>query len=159
MDVLIPNDISNQKLRKKTTQNARVTKNDGVGSFGKVPKLNDAFPEGEIVLKLGSSGFFDPISRDLKKAFGLRHIWDKHRTEIGATTAQDVVAFVESVLQSGAEILIDKNKDPSKPLIVESSVGMVIVELKQPQGEDAYYSIITAYDRKSHPGTLVGNLV
>lgn len=159
MEVLIPNDISTQTLKAKNQQNARVTKNDGSGSFGRVPRLNDTFPEGEILLKLGNKGFFDPVSKSLKKAFGLRHIWDKHRQEIGATTAQDIVTFVESVLQSGAEIIIDKNKSPTKPLIVESNVGMVIVELKQPLGENAYYSIITAYVRKSHPGTLMGNLV
>ncbi|MCZ5702295.1 hypothetical protein O5466_24310 [Escherichia coli] len=28
---------------------------------------------------------------------------------------------------------------------------MMILELKKPNGEDPYYSIITAYDRKSHP--------
>jgi len=159
MDVLIPSSISDDTLRNKTKPNARVTKSDGSRYFGKVPKLNDSFPEGQIILKLGKRGFFNQTSREVQGAFGLRHIWDKHRREINATTVQEVVVFVESILKNGADVLIDDNKHPNKPLVVESSIGMVILELKRPQDEDAYYSIITAYERTSHPGTLMGNII
>ena len=158
MEVLIPNDICSIKLSNKSTKNARVTKLDGSHVFGKVPSLNDKFPEGDIILKLGYQGFYNSSNNLLQGAFGLRHIWDKHRAEIGATNAEDVVRFVESILKVGADILIDESKHANKPLVIESSTGMVILELKSPQNEDAYYTIITAYDRKSHPGTLMGNI-
>ena len=35
----------------------------------------------------------------------------------------------------------------------------MILELKKPHGEEPYYSIITAYDRKSHPGVKVHTLI
>lgn len=158
MDVLIPNDISNGQLNRKNTKNARVTKLDGSSSFGKIPKLNDLFPEGEIFLKLGERGFYNSRLKILQGAFGLRHIWDRHRSEIGASNAEQIIVFIESVLKCGAEILIDENKYPNKPLVVESSSGMVVLELKRPQNENAYYTIITAYQRKSHPGTLMGQI-
>lgn len=160
MSIFTPNDVSLEMLNinKKTQQNAKVTNSNGAVSFGLMPKLNDNLPQGEVILKLGYKGFYSPREREPKGAFGLRHIWDKHRTEINAQSASDIILFIEEVMISGAEILIDQNKSLEKPLIVESSTGMVIVALKTPQEEDAYYHVVTAYDRKSHPGTLVGNL-
>ncbi len=158
MSILLPHDVSQQMLNSKKTKNAKVTNSNGTCSFGIMPNLNSKFPAGEIILKLGDPGFYDRREKKLKAAFGLRHIWDKHKVEIGATNAFDVIKFIESVITLGAEVLIDSNKDPNKPLIVESTAGMVVVELKQPQGEEPYYSIVTAYDKKRHAGTLVGNL-
>ncbi|MCA2486255.1 MULTISPECIES: hypothetical protein [Vibrio] len=158
MNVLLPGDVSHQVLNNKKTKNARVTNSKGTTSFGQIPKLNSQFPEAEVILKLGDPGFYDLKVKQLKGAFGLRHIWDKHRSEINAQDASDVVKFIENVIRGGAEVLIEYGKDPNKPIILESSSGMVIVELKRPQGEDPYYSIVTAYDRKSHPGTLMGTL-
>ncbi|CAM3273180.1 hypothetical protein [Moritella viscosa] len=158
MSILLPNDVSQQMLDSKKTKNAKVTNSNGTCSFGVMPNLGARFPTGNIILKLGDSGFYDRNERKLKAAFGLRHIWDKHKVEIGATNAFDVIEFIESVITVGAEIIIDQNKDPNKPLIVESTAGMVVVELKQPQGEEPYYSIVTAYDKTRHAGTLVGNL-
>lgn len=158
MSVLLPSDISGGMLNKKNTKNAKVTNSNGETTFGVMPRLNDKFPSGNITLKLGDSGFYDHKTKTLKGAFGLRHIWDKHRSEINAGSAEDVVTFVENVLTTGAEVLLDHNKDPNKPLIVESTHGMLVVELKEPQGEEPYYSVITAYVRKSHPGTLLGKI-
>lgn len=158
MSIFSSNDVSLEMLNKKTQKNAKVTNSTGQLSFGIIPKLNDKLPQGEVILKLGYKGFYSPGDREPKGAFGLRHIWDKHKTEINAQSASDIILFIEDVMVAGAEILIDRNKSLEKPLIVESKTGMVIVELKMPHEEDAYYSVVTAYDRKSHPGTLVGNL-
>jgi len=160
MSIFTPNDVSIEMLNidKKTQQNAKVTNSNGSVSFGLMPNLNNNLPQGEVILKLGYKGFYNPREKESKGAFGLRHIWDKHRAEINAKSASDIILFIEEVMIPGADIIIDKKKSLEKPLIVESSTGMVIVALKRPLGEDAYYHVVTAYDRKSHPGILVGNL-
>ncbi len=90
-------------------------------------------------------------------AFGLRHIWDKHRNEFNAQDASDIISFVETIITAGADIIVDTNKGPNKPLIVESSAGMAVLEPKNVMNQPSY-SIITAYTRKQHPGVLIGNL-
>lgn len=158
MSVLLPSEITTAALTEKKTKNARVAKNDGSEFFLDIPYMNADFPAGKIILKLGDSGFYNKMTRNLDGAYGLRHIWDKHRTEIGAASAEDIVIFLERILLAGAEILIDSKKGPNKAIVVESGTGMMILELKMPHGEDPYYSIITAYDRKSHPGTILHTL-
>lgn len=158
MNIFNPTDIDNDVLDKKNMKNSRVTNNKGNLSFGTIPKLNDNFPKGEIHLKLGDSGFYSHNHHEPKGAFGLRHIWDKHGDELNSQNAEDVVKFIESVLQVGAEVIIDPKKSPNKPLIVESNTGMVVVDLKEPQNEEPFYNIITAYDKKAHPGNVMGNL-
>lgn len=159
MSLLLPSDITEAVLNEKKTKNARVAKSDGSEFFLDLPYMNADFPAGKIILKLGDSGFYNKKTGNLEGAYGLRHIWDKHRTELGATSAEDIVIFLESVLLAGAEVLIDAKKGPNKAIIVESGTGMMILELKKPQGEDPCYSIITAYDRKSHPGIKVHILI
>lgn len=159
MSLLLPNDITEAVLNGKKTKNARVAKNDGSEFYLDLPYMNADFPAGKIILKLGDSGFYNKRTQNLEGAYGLRHIWDKHRTELGAASAEDIVIFLESILLAGAEVLIDPRKGPNKAIVVESGTGMMILELKKPNGEDPYYSIITAYDRKSHPGTKVHTLI
>lgn len=157
MSVFLATDITHQILTGKTTKNAKVTNSQGLCSFGIMPTLSPNFPQGNIILKLGDRGFFCPREKKLKGAFGLRHVWDRHAVEIGASSASDVVIFIEQVITQGAEIIFDKKKSPNKPLIVESSTGMVVVELLNIAGVQVY-SIVTAYTRKSHPGVLLGTL-
>lgn len=152
------NNIKNTDLIKSNQKNARVTTNSGTTVFGKMPRLNARFPEGDIILKLGFVGFFDRQTKQKKGWYGLRHIWDNHQRELGARNARDIVSFIESVLVKKAQIIIDKAKDPDKPLVVEAQTGIVVLELISPTQEEPYYSIITAYSRKSHKGTLMGTL-
>lgn len=157
MSVFVVTDVTHQILTGKTTRNAKVTNSQGLCSFGVMPILSPYFPQGEIILKLGDRGFFSQKEKKLKAAFGLRHIWDRHAVEIGASSASDVVIFIEKVITQGSEIIFDKKKSPNKPLIVESSTGMVVVELLNISGVPVY-SIVTAYTRKGHPGVLLGRL-
>lgn len=107
MNLLLPRDIVEAVLNDKKTKNARVTKCDGSEFFLDLPGMNADFPAGKIILKLGDSGFYNKRTKNLEGAYGLRHIWDKHRAEIGATSAEDIVIFLESILLAGAEVLID----------------------------------------------------
>ncbi|MBJ4496672.1 hypothetical protein JGE14_23070 [Salmonella enterica subsp. enterica serovar Derby] len=159
MNLLLPRDIVEAVLNDKKTKNARVAKCEGSEFFLELPSMNAEFPAGKIILKLGDSGFYNKRTKSLEGAYGLRHIWDKHRVEIGATSAEDIVIFLESILLAGAEVLIDPKKGQNKAIVVESGTGMMILELKKPNGEDPYYSIITAYDRKSHPGTKLHTII
>jgi len=145
-------------LTGKGTKNARVCTSIGSDFFLDIPSISADFPAGKIILKLGDSGFYNRSSKRLECAYGLRHIWDKHRTEIGATCATDIIIFLEGILHQGAEMLLDSSKGPNKAIVVESGTGMMILELKRPQGEAPYYSVVTAYDRKSHPGILLYTL-
>lgn len=158
MEILLPRDITNAILVGKKTKNSRVSKNDGSEFFFTLPHLSADFPEGKVILKLGDLGYYNQSKQKLEGAYGIRHIWDKHRSEIGATCAEDIVKFLENIFLTGAQVLLDPRKGPNKVIVVESGTGMMIVELKKPQNEDAYYSIITAYDRKSHPGTILHTL-
>lgn len=158
MEILLPRDITNAILSEKKKKNSRVSKNDGSDFFLTLPNLSADFPDGKVILKLGDSGYYNQSKKKLQGAYGLRHIWDKHRAEIGATCAEDIVNFLEGILLSGAQVLLDQNKGPNKVIVVESGTGMMIVELNKPQNEDPYYSIVTAYDRKSHPGTMLHTL-
>lgn len=155
MEILLPQDITSAILLEKKKKNSRVCKIDGSEVFFTIPHLSADFPDGKIILKLGDPGYYNKSQQKLEGAYGLRHIWDKHRAEIGATCAEDIVNFLEKILLSGAQVLLDPKKGPNKVIVVESATGMMIVELKKPNNEDAYYSIVTAYARKSHPGTVL----
>lgn len=147
--LILPTDITTAILDGKSTKNSIVCTSYGESFFSMFPHVSDTFPSGKICLKLGFGGF--GLSKD--GAFGLRHIWEKHRTEINATSALDIVLFLEKVVSAGSVVLIDNKKDPDKPLILESKTGMAVVEFKS-----GNYYITSAYDRKSHKGTVIGNL-
>jgi hypothetical protein len=149
-----PQDITTALAGEKSTKNARVANTAGSISYGMFPINNQGFPVAEIILKLGYIGF--KANRD--GAFGLRHIWEKHRNEIGLSSPSEIPAFIESILTPGSEVIIDHNKDPRKPLIIESSIGLLTLSLTQPQLELHHYNIITAYARKSHPGIVIATL-
>lgn len=153
-----PHTITTQHLDAKNAKNTKILTTSGDTIFGLMPQLSLDLPEGNIILKLGDSGFYDRHTKQVKSAFGLRHIWDKHRTEIVASNATDIIVFIESIITNGANVMIDNSKSKDKPLIVKSNMGIVVVELKTPQNEPPHYSIITAYTRKSHPGTLMASL-
>ena len=153
--ILTPNDISQQDLIAKNRKNSLIATCDGNDNFGIFPQVHE-FPSGNIYLKLGYAGYYKKGRNSPEGAFGLRHIWDKHRNEFNGQNALDIISFVETIITTGADIIVDLNKDPNKPLVVESSVGMAV--LKPTIGNTPSYSIITAYTRKQHPGVLIGNL-
>lgn len=148
-----PSDITLEHVSKKNKPNSLITNQLGHISFGDFPANNHDFPEATIILRLGLIGY----GYGRLGAFGLRHIWEKHRIDLGITNPSEVVNFIESIIQPGAEVLIDKKKSPNKPLIIESSNGLISLNLTN-IGDQPVYSIITAYDRKSHPGNVIATI-
>lgn len=144
-----PHDITLIEAARKNKPNSLITNTQGHHFFGFFPANNHGLPEAEIVLKLGLIGY------GYKRAggFGLRHIWEKHGKDLGMVKPGEVVDFIESIIRPGAEIIIDTAKAPDKPLIIESSCGLVILSVTP-----SAYSITSAYNRKSHPGTVIAKI-
>ena len=131
-------------------KNQFVTNTSGGLSFGTMPINNHGFAQLEIRLKTGYIG----KGWTRQGAYGVRHIFEKHGSELNLTCPSQVSSFIESIITTGAEVIIDNNKDPLKPLIIESNNGMVITAIS---GCQSYYNIISAYDRKQHPGIVIAN--
>jgi hypothetical protein len=149
-----PGDVTVEVANNKNSKNAWVANTSGLLSFGTFPENNHNFPVGEITLKLGYVGF----DSERKGAYGLRHIWEKHGSEVMATSPSDIPLFIEGIITSGSTVIVDRDKDPKKPLIVKSSIGLLTLGLKQPKDSEPYYHIITAYVRKSHPGIVIATI-
>ena len=148
-----PSDITLALALTKNKKNTIISTTRGQLSFGLFPANNHGFTTGKIILKLGliGHGYFR------KGAFGVRHIWEKHGGEIGLTSPIQVVNFIESILIPGAEVILNREKSPDKPIIVESSNGLITLGLTTFKNQVAY-SIITAYDRKNHPGVVIATI-
>jgi hypothetical protein len=155
IQTLKPNDVTLALANKKTQKNTRISNDIGLLSFGIFPANKHDFPVGNVYLRLGFIGF----SGARKGAFGLRHIWEKHGSELGLTAPKEVPGFIDKILVPGAEVIIDNSKDPDKPVVVESSNGLITLGLVEPKNEDSYYHIITAYSRKNHPGTVIAEFL
>ncbi|EGQ7796282.1 hypothetical protein RG677_004805 [Vibrio parahaemolyticus] len=153
MSILSSTDVTKELLSKSNTKNHRILSSSGNVSFGQLPHINDNFPSGEIHLRLGFVG----IGSARTGAFGLRHIVEKHGPEIGIDDAAGAIEFIELVLSAGAVIKLD-GKGGTKPLVINSSHGMVILEKKTPRDEAVHYSIITAYEKINYPGTILGEM-
>lgn len=143
-------------MSEKSKKNSFVCMPCGAFSFGAFPPNNAHFPEGDIRLKLGLVGYITG-NNERQGAFGLRHIWEKHGSELGLTCPAETIHFIKNVITSGAQVLIDSHKNPDRPIIIESKVGMAILNL-QASTHDVYYSIISAYNRKQHPGTVIAKI-
>ena len=149
------NEITLELVSLKNKKNTRVLNELGQESFGNFPANNHNFPVGEIYLKLGYIGYTNARSG----AFGLRHIWEKHGTELGLQEPKEILGFIKKVLAEGAEVIVDSMKDPNKPLVVESSSGLITLALETPNNKLPNYHIITAYSRKSHPGVVIATII
>ena len=154
MEIYQPSDLTQLIVEAKNHKNSYVASSKSILSFGKFPANNYGFPEGDIKLKLGHIG----VGRNRLGGFGLRHIWEKHGSECGLTCPTQVPAYLESIITIGAHVLIDKDKAPDKPLILESKVGMAILTINKPNPGASFYTITSAYSRKSHKGNVIATL-
>lgn len=151
MEIYQPSDLTVELMESKNKKNAYIASSNNVLSFGFFPCNNNGWPESPIKLKLGNIG----VGKSRRGGFGLRHIWEKHGKECGLAVPADVILFIEKIISSGAKIIIDKDKAPSKPLIIKSKVGMAILKLNTPNQGGAFYTITSAYNRKNHPGNVI----
>jgi hypothetical protein len=154
MEIYQPSDLTKILVEDKNQRNAYVASSKNILSFGRFPANNYGFPEGDIKLKLGHIG----VGRNRQGGFGLRHIWEKHGSECGLTCPTQIPAYLERIITVGAHVLIDKDKDPDKPLILESKVGMAILMINTPKPGAIFYTITSAYSRKSHKGNVIATL-
>jgi len=145
---ILHSDLSVEWMSHKRSKNAFVTTTNGSLSFGAFPKNSAHWPELEIRLKVGFAGF----GRTRSGAFGVRHIYEKHSQEIGITCPSQISGYIESIITDGATVIVDTVKDENAALVIESKTGLVILRLSK---DKTYYDIISAYDRKSHPGTVI----
>lgn len=144
-------DLSILHMNHKKQKNSVIIRKGGYDNFGLLPFNNNGFESLPIKLKLGLIGF----GANRQGAYGVRHIFEKHKNEIGITCPSEIPGFIERIMISGADVIVDYNKDINKVLCIESKVGMVVFARK---GSNDHYNIITAYDKRSHPGTLIARL-
>lgn len=148
-----PFQASDLSLSLMSTKNKKGTKvtNPATGglSFGRVPKNKNGIPEGEIFLKVGYVGF----GPRRKGAYGARHVWEKHREELGITSPEDVPEKLSKILKPGSKVLVDSTKGDKKIVALNTTEGLVAL-----QEEEDGYSIITAYGRKDPTGIEIGEL-
>lgn len=139
----------------KTTKNSLI-KNPLTGdiSFGRIPPNNSNIMEGDIYLKLGDVGF----GRDRRGGYGARHIWDKHKRDLSINSPEDIALVICNILQDGVDVFVDFSASITRPVILNSAIGRVVIEKKQIGGSCAY-SIISAYGSRVAKGTLIGNLL
>lgn len=135
-----------------------LTKNSVVAEVGIFPELHERykfdFPIGKIYLKHGEH-------KGVNRGFGVVHILSEHTADLSGWnlphTADGVIAYVKLILRSGARIFSEFNamRGFHRPTVIWSSVGTVILERQQFQGE-MVYSVVTAFGRKRPLGTQIG---
>lgn len=148
-----PSDLSEEVINGKNTKNALVTNPQTGGlSFGKIPPNNNGVSEGEIYLKLGLAGH----GRLRKGAFGARHVWEKHKSDLGITTPDQTPMIIAEILSEGVDILLSTTD--ARPIALNTKYGVVILEEKVID-QVASYSIVSAYGKKNIAGIVIGQLI
>jgi len=147
-------ELTNELADERGAKNQKLENPEGGGfSFAYIPK-NKVIEEGEVFLCLGYAGF----GVDRKGAFGARHIWEKHKLDLGLSRFSDVPGVVSGLLSEGCNVLVDKSKGGlDKPIVVNTSSGMVSLQ-KKVVDEVVEYHVLTAYRRTNHPGIVVATL-
>lgn len=148
-----PSDLSEEVINGKNTKNALVTNPQTGGlSFGKIPPNNNGVSEGEIYLKLGLAGH----GRLRKGAFGARHVWEKHKSDLGITTPDQTPMIIAEILSEGVDILLSTTD--ARPIALNTKYGVVILEEKVID-QVTSYSIVSAYGKKNIAGIVIGQLI
>lgn len=152
---LLPGALTPQLLSSSGSKNEKLFSPTNNLSYGRIPAVPAFNVEaGDIYLRLGFVG----MGYARSGAFGARHIWEKHQIDLNLKQPSDIPQVVASILQNGANILIDKSKAADRPLVLNSNVGIVILEPKKTADGNTEYSIVSAYARKNHKGTVIGQL-
>lgn len=115
--------------------------------FGKIPENPTGIPSGLIYLRLGY------IGNGYKKqgAFGARHIWDKHKVDLGLNSPTELPFKISSILTEGVDVLYE---EIHKPVVLNTLHGLVSLQLKQSADGIKEYSIISAYYKTQAKGTV-----
>lgn len=135
--------------------NADIMKNKIIAEVGILPTLIERyrsdFPPGKIFLKQGEH-------KGANKGFGVTLILAEHKADLSkhnlCLNAEGVIAYIKLILQSGAGIYSEYRGFP-RPMIIQSRIGVVVLERKEVNGITTY-SVITAFGSRSAKGEKIG---
>lgn len=144
--------LTSALMEANTTKNRKVLNpvNNTI-VFGKIPDNPTGIPSGLIHLRLGYVGF----GHHREGAFGARHIWEKHKTDLSIAKPEDLSLILAEILVEGVNVLYE---DESKPLVLNTEKGLVALQYKKSFGGLGEYSIITAYGRRDSRGVVFAKL-
>lgn len=138
--------------------NKDIMKNKIIAEVGIFPTLIERyrsdFPPGKIFLKQGEH-------KGANKGFGVTHILAEHEADLSkhnlSLDADGVIAYIKLILQSGAGIYseYDNLRGFPRPMIIQSRIGVVVLERKEVDRITAY-SVITAFGGRSAKGEKIG---
>ena len=141
--------MSNQFVLKPNTQSV------SFGNISEHTSKGTTIPAGEIRLRNGKHF-------GVNRGFGVEHIWAEHQKEMlnsGFESKEDVPAYVASIVTEGASVYSDFSamRGAQKLTVVRTKVGMAVLEYRT-EGEDSFYSIVTAYSQKTAHGIQIGTV-
>ena len=136
--------------------------------FGSLPQMNsgrDIVLGGDIFLKIGRH--FGPNS-----GFGANHLWADHMAAIASFPRLEgidhfygvalalVVSYVTAIIQPGTPVYCEfASIGKYRPAVLSSKAGTVILEEREDEYGECYYSVVTAYDLRRPKGTLIGRVL
>lgn len=145
-------ELTEELMTAHTTKNKKVLNpQSGTLIFGKIPENPTGIPSGVIHLRLGYVG----SGRKRSGAFGARHIWEKHKADLSISSPSEVPQILANILEPGVNILYE---DTKKPVVLNTSKGLVSLQLKKNESGGNEYSIISAYGRKNSRGIVFAKL-
>lgn len=133
----------------------------GTDIFGLFPEIDQRgiyLPPGNIHLCHGDH--YGP-----NKGFGVLHIIAEHGGQIARAypalaplAPHDmVVGYVNKILMRQAPVFIEAD-NVSRPVVIHTVAGGVILEKRGPD-HAAWYSVVSAYNRKARRGELMASLL
>ncbi len=133
---------------------------NGTEVFGRVPEIDSNgiyLPSGDIHLLNGEH--YGP-----NRGFGVEHIIAEHDSQIsrafpslaGMEAKDRVVAYVAKILLRRAPIFVEADR-PDRPVVIHTTAGGVVLE-RRGKPENAWYSVVSAYNKKSRRGQMMGSL-
>lgn len=118
-----------------------------------MPKFQ--LPGGEIYLRVG-------IHISDNKGFGIRHIWEAHRTDLekyGCVTIDQVAQHIANMVKPGAPIFCEfrEMRSGQRLAVMKVPAGSLILEPRNERRGFGYY-VVTWYPKRRQDGTLVGRI-
>lgn len=115
-----------------------------------------------IILPAGEIRLFRGRHTGPNRGFGAEHIWAEHEREMiaaGFLCFADVAGYVATIVREDTPVFFgDHNWRTLRAMAVRSRTGTAIVEHRTPRGEDAHWSVITAFSGTKTHGTRVGTV-
>lgn len=130
----------------------------GTPIFGRIEEIstsNYKFPSGDIFLRYGEHRFAN-------RGFGVAHIWAEHSSELielGYDDESKVADYVSDIITTGAKIYCEFSRMGNERVtLLQSKIGIAILEHRQDGNNNDIYSVITAFKHKQVHGVLIGSL-